>query len=128
MGSSRRLRSQNIQHNHFTSILYIQGTSEKIRRVLNEAGVKVAMKLVHTNGGILPSTKETLTLEKKSCLVHKVPYFDRDFVYIGHTKRDLKSRLAEHKLAIKNQEPEKSALCEHSVQFDHFIDWKTQKF
>ena len=27
--------------------------------------------------------------------------------------------LAEHKLAIKNQEPEKSALCEHYMRFDH---------
>ena len=47
-------------------------------------------------------------------------------------KRDLRSRLvcpilAEHKLAIRNQEPEKSALCEHSIQFDHLIDWNNSK-
>ena len=48
-------------------------------------------------------------------------------VYIGQTKRDLKSRLAEHKLAIRNQEPEKSALCEHYIQFDHLIDWNNSK-
>ena len=34
-----------------------------------------------------------------------------------------KSRLAEHKLAIKTQEPEKSALCEHYMRFDSLIDW-----
>ena len=120
--TSRQPRSQNTQYNHFTSIPYIQGTSEKIRRVLNEAGVKVAMKLIHTIGQILPSPKDPLTLEEKSCLVYEVPCFDCDFVYIGQTKRDLKSRLADHKLAIRNQEPEKSALCEHSIQFDHLID------
>ena len=37
------------------------------------------------------------------------------------------SGLAEHKLAIRNQEPEKSALCEHSMQFDHLIDWNNSK-
>ena len=37
------------------------------------------------------------------------------------------SRLAEHKLAIRNQEPEKSALCEHSIQFDRLLDWNNSK-
>ena len=125
--TSRQPRSQNTRYNHFTSIPYIQGTSEKIRRVLNEAGVKVAIKPIHTIGRILPSPKDPLTLEEKSCLVYQVPCFDCDFVYIGQTKRDLKSRIAEHKLAIRNQEPEKSALCEHSIQFDHLIDWNNSR-
>ena len=89
--------------------------------------MKVALKSVHTIGRILPSSKDPFTLEEKSCLVYQVPCFDCDFVYIGQTKRDLKSRLAEHKLAIKNQEPEKSALCEYSTQFDHLIDWNNSK-
>ena len=38
------------------------------------------------------------------------------------TKRDLKSRLSEHKKAIEYQRPEKSALCEHSITLDHIID------
>ena len=54
--TSRQPRSQNTQYNHFTSISYIQGTSEKVRRVLNEAGLKVALKPVHTIGRILPFT------------------------------------------------------------------------
>ena len=63
-----------------------------------------------------------------SLLMYQVPGFNCDFVYIGQTKRDRKKpRLAEHKLAIKNQEPEKSALCEHSIQFYHLIDWINSK-
>ena len=38
---------------HFISIPYVQGASERIDRILNEAGVKVAMKLVVTIGNIL---------------------------------------------------------------------------
>ena len=56
-----------------------------------------------------------------------MPCSDCYFVYIGQTKRDLKSRLTEHKLAIKNQEPEKSALCENYMRFDHLIDWNNSK-
>ena len=63
--TSRQPRSQNTQYNHFTSIPHIQGTSENVRGVLNEAGVKVAIKPVHTIGRILPSSKDPLTLRKK---------------------------------------------------------------
>ena len=42
---------------------------------------------------------------------------------LDRLNKTFKSRLAEHNLAIKNQEQEKSALCEHSIQFDHLIDW-----
>ena len=43
---------------------------------------------------------------------------------VGQTKRDLKSHVAGHKKAIKNAEPEKSALCEHLMLFDHRINWE----
>ena len=127
--TSRQPRSQNTQYNHFTSIPYIQGTSEKVRRVLNETGMKVAKKPVHIIGRILPSRKDPFTFEERSrlALEYQVACFNRDFAYIGQTKRDLKSRLSEHKLAIRNQEPEKSALSEHSIQFDQLIDWNNSK-
>ena len=86
-----------------------------------------AIKLVHTIGRITPSPKDSLTFEEKSCLVYQVPCFDCEFVYIEQAKRDLKSRLAEHKLAIKNQEPEKSALCKYSIQVDHSMNWNNLK-
>ena len=55
-----------------------------------------------------------------------MPCFDRSFVYIGQITLDLKPCSAEHKLAI-NQEPEISAYCEHSIQFDHLLDWNNSK-
>jgi len=44
-----------------------------------------------------------------------------------YRRRDLKSRLAEHKRAIKYHRPEKSALYEHSITMDHRIDWPEAK-
>ena len=84
--------------------------------------MKIAMKPVRTIGQILPSSKDPHNPEKKSCVVYQVPCSDLNFVYIGQTERDLKLCLAEHKWAIKNQEPEKIALCEHYIQFDHSLD------
>ena len=105
---------------HFTSI-----PSERIGRILNEAGVKVAMKPVKTIGNILTSpNKDPIVEHEKSRLVYKIPCADCEFVYVGQTKRDFKSRVAEHKRAVKNAETEKSALCEHLMSFDHRINWE----
>ena len=60
------------------------------------------------------SPKDPLDNSEKSCLVYQVLCRDCSFVYIGQTKRDLISRLDEHKRAIKNQRPDLSAFCEHS--------------
>ena len=46
---------------------------------------------------------------------------------LDKTKCDIKSRLDEHKRAIKNQHPDLSVLCEHSVTMDHIISWTEAK-
>ena len=109
---------------HFTSIPYVHGVSERIGRILNEAGVKVVMKLVKTIGSILTSLENPIAEHEKSRLVFKIPCADCEFVYVGPTKRDLKSCVAEHKRAVKNAEPEKSALYKHLLLFDHHINWE----
>ena len=80
--------------------------SDKIQRALNEVGVKVAMKPHLTIRKLLPSLKDPLDNSEKSCLVYQVPCRDCSLVYTGQTKRDVKSRLHEHKRAIKNQRPD----------------------
>ena len=109
--SPRKACSQDSPYKHFTSTPYVQGTSEKIRRVLNEAGVNVAMRPVHTIRHVLPLPKDPYTSEDIGCIIYEIPCLDCNFVYIGQTKRGLKSRLAEHKRATLNQKPEQSALC-----------------
>ena len=81
--TSSRQQSHNTQYNHFTSIPLMQGTSEKVRRILNEAGVKVAMRPVRIIGQVLPSSKDPHSTEEKNCVVYQVPCSDCNFVYIG---------------------------------------------
>ena len=116
-------RTTNITYNSFTTLPYVQGITEKIRRILKEAGIKVAMKPARKIAKFLPSPKDPLSIEDRSCLIYQVPCADCDYVYIGQTKRDLNTRLAEHKRSIKFQRPEKSALCEHVLNCDHKINW-----
>ena len=73
------------------------------------------MKPYLTIRKLLLFLKDPLDNSEKCCLVYQVPRRDCSFVYIEQTKRDLKSRLDKHKRAIKNQRPDLSALCEHSI-------------
>ena len=68
------------------------------------------MKPVKTIGNILTSPKDPIAEHEKNRLVYEILGADCKFVYVGQTKRDLKSRVAEHQRAVKNAEPEKSAL------------------
>ena len=59
--------------NTIISLLFLTfKAGRKSQKSSNEAGVKVAMKPIHTIGRILPSPKDPLTLEEKSCLVYQV--------------------------------------------------------
>ena len=91
--------------------------------VLNNIGVMVAFKPYLTVGKYLPSPKDCTKKDELSGMVYQVPCHDCDFIYIGQTKRSLKSRLDEHKRSIKYQRPEKSALCQHTISMDHRINW-----
>ena len=45
-------------------------------------------------------------------------------VYVGQTKRGLKSRFADHRRATSQLRPKLSALCKHAMDFNHTIDWE----
>ena len=60
------------------------------------------MEPVKTVGYIFTSPKDPIAGHEKSPLVYKIPCADCEFVNVGQTKRDLKSRVAEHKRAVKN--------------------------
>ena len=76
----------------YTSLPYIQGTTEKIRRVLSKVGIKVAMKPDGTIGYSIPSPKDRISPDEINCLVYEIPCNDCECVYISQTKRNLNAR------------------------------------
>ena len=95
--------------------------SDKIQRVLNSIEVIVALEPLLTIGRYLSSPKDPILTSEKSYLICKIPCNDCEFSYIRQTKRNSKIRILEHQRAIRNQQPEKSAFCEHLMIHDHRI-------
>ena len=61
--------SPDFQHSFsaFMTLPYIQGVSDKIQRVLNSVGVKATLKPLLTIGRYLPSLKDPILTNEKSC-------------------------------------------------------------
>ena len=80
----------------FVIVPYICGISEKIKRPLNELNIKVALRPLYTIANFVPSPKDSVKKDELSGLVYQVPCADCNLIYIGRTKRSLKSRLTDH--------------------------------
>ena len=74
----------------FTCLPCVHGTTDKIQRVLNDVGVRVAMRSLLAIGKSLPSPKDPLDVNEITGIICQVPCHNYPFVYIGQSKQDLK--------------------------------------
>ena len=77
----------------FAIVPYIQGIAEPIRRVLNNCGIKVALKPFRTLGHIFAKPKDRVSTDRKTHAVYSIPCGDCEKVYLGQTKRQFCTRL-----------------------------------
>ena len=111
----------------FAIVPYIQGIAEPIRRVLNNCGIKVALKPFQTLGHIFAKPKDHVPTDQKTHAVYSIPCGDCKKVYLGQTKRQFCTRLKEHQRAASNFNSSKSALAEHVCETSHNIAWEDSK-
>ena len=73
-------------------ILYVRGHSEKIEKTCAHLRVKAVFKPQSTLKQLLVKVKQKMPEEKKKEVVYQVPCMDCRKVYIGETKRTLKTK------------------------------------
>ncbi|XP_072048674.1 uncharacterized protein [Amphiura filiformis] len=107
----------------FVTLPYVEGLSERLRRVFNSAGVSTSFKPQNSLRRSLVSPKDKTEQEKQSGVVYSIPCKDCDSLYIGESGRKLEKRLTEHKSKAASS---KSAIKEHIDRSKgHQIDWET---
>ena len=106
----------------FAIVPYIQGIAEPIRRVLNNCGIKVALKPFQTLGHIFANPTD-----QNTHAVYYIPCSDCEKVYLGQTKRQFCTRLKEHQRAVSNFNSSKSALAEHVCETSHNSAWEDSR-
>jgi len=63
----------------------------------------------------------------KNNVIYKIACNNCDVTYVGQTKRQLRTRIKEHKNNIKLNQPKHSVISEHIIKFNHSFDWDNAK-
>ena len=117
-------------------IPYKEGTSEAIRRILNNANVRVVFSKGRTLRSALVQLKDPVPIDQISNCVYKISCGDCPAEYIGQTAREFHTRLAEHKRRIKKPVRNEldyqtllhdSAIAGHALDTGHNIDLTNAK-
>lgn len=100
---------------------YVRGVTDRIANVLNRYSIKTVFSPHRKVAQFLRSPKDSFPLEKPG--VYKIDC-SCGSTYIGQTKRTVACRVKEHIRAVKNNEPEKSAIAKHLLEAgtNHWIE------
>ncbi|XP_045492134.1 uncharacterized protein LOC123691667 [Colias croceus] len=97
---------------------YVKGVTDRIGRILRRASIKTIYKPHKKINQFLRPIKSNIPLQDAG--VYKLDC-DCGLSYIGQTKRSIANRLKEHIADIKHRRHKKSAVCEHTLDNNHFI-------
>ena len=81
----------------FTTIPYIGGVSEPIKKILNQHNIQVALKPYKTIGSMFPKPKDPVSTQDTRGVIYKISCNECSKTYIGESKRKFKTRIKEHK-------------------------------
>ena len=105
------------------SIPYIQGTSEAIRRVLGQLGIRTAMRSSKIKWSIVKGVKDKQKEEEIPGVVYAIGCGDCRKVYVGETRRTAAQRVKEYKSDTRLGHLDKSAVAEHAHTTGHHVHW-----
>ncbi|VDM06340.1 unnamed protein product [Schistocephalus solidus] len=100
----------------------MQGISEAITRQLNGFGISIAHKPASSLRAALTRAKDPTVKEQQTNVIYRIPCANCPSAYVGHTGRQLGTRINEHKLAIRRRDPLYHVLA-HAVDCDHRFNW-----
>jgi len=117
-----------IDYTKTCAILYVKEFSNRIASLLSNSGVKTTYKCNNKLNNIIKPNKDPLPYMQNSNVVYKITCSDCQASYIGQTKRQLGTRIKEHKQKINNKKTDSLAvITEHIFNTNHKIDWDNTK-
>ena len=81
---------------------YVEGTSEKLRRILGSHKIRLIFYTEMTLRKLLCKPKDRVATEDKNNIVFEIDCSNCQAVYFGESKRSSKLRSDEHKRSVRN--------------------------
>ena len=98
---------------------YVEGTSEKLRRILRSHKIRPTFYNESTLRKLLSKPKDWVATEDKNSIVYEIDSSNCKAVYFGKSKRSLKSRSDERKTSARNCDCENNEFAKHCWEADH---------
>ena len=102
---------------------YVEGTSEKLRRILRPYKISSTFYTENTLLEILCTPNDRVATEDKNNIVYAIDCSNFQAVYFIESKRSLKSCSDQQKRSVKNCDCEKNEIAKHCWKADHNFSW-----
>ena len=109
------------------NLLHIEGTSEKLQRILRSHKILSTFYTENTLRKLLCKPKDRVATEDKNHIIYEINCSNIETVYFGESKRSLKSRSHEHKRSVRNCDCDKNEFAKHCWETDHNFSWNQKK-
>ena len=103
---------------------YVKGTSEILRRILQSHKIRSTFYSKDTLRKSLSHPKDPISVELQNNVVYKIPCNDCNAIYIGESKRSLKTRSKEHQYAVRAGHTDKNEIADHCWEHGHRFDFE----
>ena len=107
----------------FFTIPYVSSVSEKFLSFSRKFDCKVAFTIPFKLNKFITTGKDHIDSLSCNDVVYKINCKDCDSSYVGQTKRQLKTRISEHRADIRKPSSP-SVISIHRIENNHEFDWE----
>ena len=106
---------------------YVEGTSEKLQRILRSHKIRSTFFIEKTLLKLLCKPIDRLVTGDKNKIVYEIDCSNCQKVYFGESKRSLKLRSDELKRSLWDCDCDKNEIFKHCWEADHNFNWNQKK-
>jgi len=107
----------------FFTIPYVKSISERFLPIIKKFGFNASYSISNTLHRFIKKGKDRIDLTSQMECVYKINCSNCENSYVGQTKRQLGTRLKEHKSDIKKKSGNLSVVSKHILENNHEMDW-----